>query len=405
MAAEIKPTNKSGNGNVRKPVLVSKIEGHQDDVNMACIIPREEGVISVSDDKTVRVWLRRDTGQYWPSICHTMPAAASSMLFNGETRRLFIGLDNGTISEFTVSDDFNRMSLTRDYLAHQSRVTSMQFSLQREWLLSCGRDKYFQWHCSETGRRLGGYQASAWCLCLEFDEQSNYVFVGDLSGQISVLKINNQTFNLITTLKGHSGSVRSLAWDVSRSLLFSGSYDQSVIVWDIGGRQGTAFELQGHRDRVQALVYSTASKQLISTADDKIIGIWDMATKRIETPEWAENDHCQKCEKPFFWNFRKMWQEKTIGIRQHHCRKCGKAVCEKCSNMKSTIPPMGYEYDVRVCDDCYEKITDEERAPLATFHDAKHAAVYMYLEETRKRLITVGKDRVIKIWDLTSVLH
>lgn len=38
-----------------------------------------------------------------------------------------------------------------------------------------------------------------------FDEQSNYVFVGDYSGQISVLKINNQTFNLITTLKGHSG--------------------------------------------------------------------------------------------------------------------------------------------------------------------------------------------------------
>ena len=37
------------------------------------------------------------------------------------------------------------------------------------------------------------------------------------------------------------------------------------------------------------------------------------------------------------------------------------------------------------------------RAPLATFHDAKHAAVYMYLEETRKRLLTIGKDKVIKV--------
>ena len=43
------------------------------------------------------------------------------------------------------------------------------------------------------------------------------------------------------------GSVRSLAWDAERSLLFSGSYDQAIIVWDIGGRQGTAFELQGHQ--------------------------------------------------------------------------------------------------------------------------------------------------------------
>lgn len=51
MAAEIKPTNKTGNGNVRKPVLINKIEGCSDEVNMAVIIPREEGVISVSDDK------------------------------------------------------------------------------------------------------------------------------------------------------------------------------------------------------------------------------------------------------------------------------------------------------------------------------------------------------------------
>jgi len=23
--------------------------------------------------RTVRVWIKRNTGQYWPSICHTMP--------------------------------------------------------------------------------------------------------------------------------------------------------------------------------------------------------------------------------------------------------------------------------------------------------------------------------------------
>ena len=42
------------------------------------------------------------------------------------------------------------------------------------------------------------------------------------------------------------GSVRALAWDPEQKLLFSGSFDQSCIVWDIGGQQGTALELQGH---------------------------------------------------------------------------------------------------------------------------------------------------------------
>lgn len=219
-----------------------------------------------------------------------------------------------------------------------------------------------------------------------------------------MLKVSNSNFEVISTLKGHSGSIRSLAWDIQRSLLFSGSFDQSVIVWDIGGRQGTAFELQGHRDKVTSLAYASGSKQLISGSDDGVIGIWHMDVKRTETPAWEDSDTCQKCSVPFFWNFKKMWEEKTLGIRQHHCRKCGKAICNKCSSKKSTIPPMGYEYEVRVCDDCFTEITDEDKAPLATFHDAKHGIVHMFLEETRKRLLTIGKDRVVKIWDIGYVL-
>ncbi|CAI9719886.1 repeat and FYVE domain-containing 2-like [Octopus vulgaris] len=405
MAAEIKPVSLGKQGNVRKPVLVNKLEGYSDNVNMAVFIPHEDGVISICDDRTVRIWLKRDTGQYWPSVCHSMPSAATAMDYNGETRRLFVGLDNGTISEFTISEDYNRMTHVRDYLAHFGRVNAIIFSLSCEWVLSCGRDRYFQWHCSETGRRLGGYQATSWCLCLEFDEQSKYAFVGDYSGHISVLKVKNNCFDLITTFKGHSGSVRSLSWDSSRKLLFSGSFDQSIIVWDIGGRRGTAFELQGHHDKVQALIYCPISNQCLSGGDDCMVAFWNMYGKRVETPDWAESDICQKCDAPFFWNVQKMWEQKVIGNRQHHCRKCGRAVCGKCSGNKTTIPPLGYEYEVRVCDQCFSGITDEERAPLATFHDAKHSIVYMHLDATRKRLLTVGKDRLIKMWDVSSVLH
>lgn len=42
------------------------------------------------------------------------------------------------------------------------------------------------------------------------------------------------------------GSVRALAWDPESKLLFSGSFDESIIVWDIGGQKGTALELHGH---------------------------------------------------------------------------------------------------------------------------------------------------------------
>lgn len=35
----------------RKPVLLNKVEGSQDVVNMAVIVPKEDGVISVSEDR------------------------------------------------------------------------------------------------------------------------------------------------------------------------------------------------------------------------------------------------------------------------------------------------------------------------------------------------------------------
>lgn len=70
--------------------------------------------------------------------------------------------------EFTLATDFNRMTLVRNYSAHQARVTSIHFALNCEWVLSVGRDKLFQYHCSETGRRIGSFQSEAWCTALQY---------------------------------------------------------------------------------------------------------------------------------------------------------------------------------------------------------------------------------------------
>ncbi|KAG8452798.1 hypothetical protein GDO86_004549 [Hymenochirus boettgeri] len=242
MAAQIHPKPLT-----RKPVLLSKVEGSQDVVNMAVIVPKEDGVISVSEDRTVRVWMKRDSGQFWPSIYHAMPASCSCMCFNPETRRLTVGLDNGTISEFVLAEDYNKMNPGKTYLAHQARVSMVLFVLEMEWLLSTGQDKLFTWHCSESGQRLGSYRTAACASCLQFDVETRHAFVGDHSGQVTILKLEQDNCSLITTFKGHAAGVTALCWDPVQRLLFSGSSDHSIIIWDIGGRKGTALELQGHK--------------------------------------------------------------------------------------------------------------------------------------------------------------
>uniref|UniRef100_A0A8C2E051 WD repeat and FYVE domain containing 2 n=1 Tax=Cyprinus carpio TaxID=7962 RepID=A0A8C2E051_CYPCA len=390
MAAEIHQRPQT-----RKPVLLNKIEGFQDVVNTAVIIPKEDGVISVSQDRTIRVWLKRDSGQYWPSVFHTMPVACSCMSFNPETRRISVGLENGTVSCSLCA--LLIVSCLLFVLAHQGGVTVVLFVLEMEWILSTGQDKSFTWHCSESGQQLGTYRTTAWVSGLQFDVETRHAFVGDHSGQVTILKLEQDNCSLVTTFKGHTGNVTALCWDPVQRVLFSGSSDHSIIMWDIGGRKGTAIELQGHNDKVQGLCYAPHTRQLISCGSDGGIVIWNMDVTRQETPEWLDSDSCQKCEQPFFWNFKQMWDSKKIGLRQHHCRKCGQAVCGKCSSKRSTIPLMGFEFEVRVCDSCHDSITDEERAPTATFHDSKHSIIHMQYEPTRGWLLTSGTDKIIRV--------
>lgn len=101
-------------------------------------------VISVSDDRTIRVWARRDTGQYWPSVCHTMPSLASAMDYDPQLRRLFVAMDNGSITEFELADDLNKITYRRlvIHLMKLLRIHSFRRNLQN--FVYSGRKGHFQ---------------------------------------------------------------------------------------------------------------------------------------------------------------------------------------------------------------------------------------------------------------------
>ncbi|KAJ1520050.1 hypothetical protein ONE63_004279 [Megalurothrips usitatus] len=422
MAAEIKPgpgLNDRFN-TPKKPVLVSKLEGFSDDVNAALLIPGEDAVITASDDRTVRIWLRRDTGQYWPSVCHYMPSAATALFFSKGSRRLFVGQDSGVVSEFLVAEDRNRISHSKDYQAHTGRVTAVLLAESCQWLLSVARDKMFKLHCAQSGLCLGHFVSEAWCTAVAIDSLAKMIFVGDYAGHISTLKVDEAAaqssigntggvvsgvIRYVTNLKGHAGSVRALTWDSQNKFLYSGSFDQQVFCWDIGGQCGTAYELNGHQNKITAICYAPERRMLISGGEDSVVVFWDMKQSRLETPPWAESDMCQRCSRPFFWNLRAMMDQRQLGLRQHHCRSCGQAVCDKCSAPRHAIPSMGFEFDVRVCEPCYAQLKSAQQQSQTVFHEAKHVIVAMDVDEPQKRLLTVGQDHIVKIWDISAAMQ
>ena len=68
--------------------------------------PGEDGVITISSDRSVRVWLLRDSGQYWPSICHYYTDTAPTSLSYCHERRSVRSSDH----ELWCTDTFSGFS-------------------------------------------------------------------------------------------------------------------------------------------------------------------------------------------------------------------------------------------------------------------------------------------------------
>ena len=63
---------------------------------------------------------------------------------------------------------------------------------------------------------------------------------------------------------------------------------------------------------------------------------------------------------------------------------------------------MGLEDPVRVCEDCFVKITDEDLKPLTLVYSTTHPVVNAQWQADMNWLLTCGSDNTVKIWDYTD---
>ena len=58
---------------------------------------------------------------------------------------------------------------------------------------------------------------------------------------------------------------------------------------------------------------------------------------------------------------------------------------------------LGYEFEVKVCEDCFRLLEDDDREPTATFHEMKHGVNHLCVDTSKGRLLTCGVDSMIKV--------
>jgi WD40 repeat protein/serine/threonine protein kinase len=88
----------------------------------------------------------------------------------------------------------------------------------------------------------------------------------------------------LEVLKGHKGSVISLAFAVDGRLLASGGLDGQVRLWDLTGAQPREYaSLEGHPSDVSALAFAPGETRLLASASGSLDGtvfLWDLAASQ-----------------------------------------------------------------------------------------------------------------------------
>ena len=135
------------------------------------------------------------------------------------------------------------------------------------------RSRCGTWRRGHACRRCRGTRDSVHSVCVLAD--GSRLFSGSYDNTIKVW--NAATGACVQTLRGHAYAVRSVCLSADGSRLFSGSADSTIKVWDAA--TGACLQtLRGHAGSVCSVCASADGSRLFSGSEDETIKAWDAAT-------------------------------------------------------------------------------------------------------------------------------
>ena len=257
-----------------------------------------------SEDGCVYLWYIPT----WPEDQNTLIGSPPPK-HDGKVNELTISPDGKMIAEgrsngsvFVWDFESNRSEPRRMDSAHKRGVRSLAFSpINAEKLLSASDDRAVQVCDVATGKRLHffkGHRSSvsstAWSV------NGDYVVSTSFDASVRVWKVGGKESGPAIILEGpHSNlSTRTAVFSPDRKFLVSGGDDTRVVVWkqakpEAWERKHTLF---GHSCPVCGLLVTPDSKYVISSSSDQTLRVWDLETgKEVQKPTKMD------------WNAYKMW--------------------------------------------------------------------------------------------------
>ncbi len=280
------------------------LSGHQDAVQSLAFNPQGSLLASGSDDASVILWDIKKGEKI--QVIRDHQDAVKSVAFNPDGTFLASGSFDGTVRLWSISQwgrEPAAASKTLQSPAHH--IWSVAFNPDGHFLLaSSSENMLVRWDLQNgdvahsTPTVVWDHTSPLWSSAIS---QDTLALAGDngtlelwnLAPLIQIGKKNKKLEEKDegprnselsrSSLQGHLGAVRTVAFNREGTLLASGGEDKQIILWDAqsGAKQRV---LEGHRGSVLRLAFSPDDAFLASGGDDQVIFLWDLqAGEKVKT--------------------------------------------------------------------------------------------------------------------------
>ncbi|KIK13405.1 hypothetical protein PISMIDRAFT_118949 [Pisolithus microcarpus 441] len=220
----------------------SPLKGHTSKVISVAFSPDSNRIVSGSWDETVRVWDAKSGDQIGsPLKGHT--SWVSSVAFSTDGNRIVSGSCDFMVR---VWDAKSRVQIGSPLKGHTRQVSSVAFSPDGNRIVSGSWDETVRVWDAKSGVQIGSPLEghTSWISSVAFSPDGNRI-IG-------------------SPLEGHTSWISSVAFSPDGNRIVSGSWDETVRVWDAKSRVQIGSPLVGHTPEVTQVEFSCDSNSVIS---------------------------------------------------------------------------------------------------------------------------------------------
>jgi WD40 repeat protein len=181
--------------------------------------------------------------------------------------------DDSKVKIWNATTTTNNWNLLREYSGHINPVFGLEW-IDQYTIASGSFDKSIRIWSRSTGTTIITINTVIEVYCLKLLSNGFHLAGGLHSGQIKIYNVNDGSE--ISTLSGHTSSIRDLALTNNGYLLASSSEDLKVCIWYLTTNT-IKFTLTGHTSRVYGLKM-ISNEMLASGSADKSISLWNITS-------------------------------------------------------------------------------------------------------------------------------